>query len=270
MTNTFRTRITDILDAQGIAYRLLPHREAVFTVEAAAAQRGVILAEMVKSILMCDRGDHYVMACVPGASRVDPKAVQAALGPEWRRLHFASAKEILAVTGCVQGAVSPIGLPDEVPVLFDEAIGRLARCNISSGDPLCGLELAVADLIRVARGQLARISQAAWYKYHWHPNSKEILMALHPLAGKPAPRELLVNVPRLVSAYYTDHPDPAEPAHAVAFGTSGHRGSSLSYSFNEDHILAITPGHLRVPRRPGDQPGHCSSAWTPTRCPSRR
>lgn len=65
-------------------------------------------------------------------------------------------------------------------------------------------------------------------------------MALHPLAGKPAPRDLLINVPRLVSAYYTMHPDPAEPAHRVAFGTSGHRGSSLNCSFNEDHILAIS------------------------------
>ena len=61
------------------------------------------------------------------------------------------------MTGCVQGAVAPIGLPDDVPVIFDEAIGRLTRCNISSGDPLCGLELAAADLIRVAHGRLAAI-----------------------------------------------------------------------------------------------------------------
>lgn len=65
-------------------------------------------------------------------------------------------------------------------------------------------------------------------------------MALHPLAGKPAPREILVNVPRLVSAYYTDHPNPANPAHAVAFGTSGHRGTSLACSFNDDHIAATS------------------------------
>ncbi|MBN1135646.1 MAG: phosphoglucomutase, alpha-D-glucose phosphate-specific, partial [Anaerolineae bacterium] len=63
-------------------------------------------------------------------------------------------------------------------------------------------------------------------------------MRVHLLAGKLAPRELLVNVPRLVSAYYTRRPDPENPAHRVAFGTSGHRGSSLSHSFNEDHILA--------------------------------
>jgi phosphoglucomutase len=64
-------------------------------------------------------------------------------------------------------------------------------------------------------------------------------MAIDPRAGQPAPRELLINIPRLVSAYYTYHPDPGEPAHRVAFGTSGHRGTSLEYSFNEDHVLAI-------------------------------
>lgn len=64
-------------------------------------------------------------------------------------------------------------------------------------------------------------------------------MAPHPLAGKPAPRELLVNVPRLISAYYTGKPDASVPEQQVTFGTSGHRGSSLLTSFNEDHILAI-------------------------------
>ncbi len=61
----------------------------------------------------------------------------------------------------------------------------------------------------------------------------------NPFAGKKAPQELLVNVPALVSAYYTYKPDPDEPTHQVAFGTSGHRGVSTEYSFNEDHILAI-------------------------------
>jgi phosphoglucomutase len=64
-------------------------------------------------------------------------------------------------------------------------------------------------------------------------------MSIHPLAGKPAPRELLVDVPALISAYYARHPDPAAAAERVAFGTSGHRGSSLHTSFNEDHILAV-------------------------------
>lgn len=61
-----------------------------------------------------------------------------------------------------------------------------------------------------------------------------------PLAGKPAPRSLLIDVPRLITAYYTDVPDPEVAAQRVAFGTSGHRGSSLSTSFNDAHIAAIT------------------------------
>lgn len=64
-------------------------------------------------------------------------------------------------------------------------------------------------------------------------------MALSPLAGQPAPRELFTNIPRLISAYYTYHPEPENPAHQVAFGTSGHRGTSSEGSFNEDHILAV-------------------------------
>ena len=58
-------------------------------------------------------------------------------------------------------------------------------------------------------------------------------------AGKQAPKEMLVSVPKLVSAYYTDRPSPDEPGTMVAFGTSGHRGSSFKRSFNEAHILAI-------------------------------
>ena len=65
-------------------------------------------------------------------------------------------------------------------------------------------------------------------------------MGISPLAGKPADPSLLVNVPRLVTAYYTRRPDPAVPAQRVSFGTSGHRGSALDNAFNEAHILAIT------------------------------
>ena len=63
---------------------------------------------------------------------------------------------------------------------------------------------------------------------------------ISPLAGKPAPRSSLVDIPKLVSAYYTGRPDPAEPAQRVAFGTSGHRGNAFDNSFNEHHVLAIT------------------------------
>jgi phosphoglucomutase len=65
-------------------------------------------------------------------------------------------------------------------------------------------------------------------------------MAVSPAAGKPADPRTLVNVPRLVTAYFTERPDAGVPAERVAFGTSGHRGSALRRSFNEEHILATT------------------------------
>jgi len=63
---------------------------------------------------------------------------------------------------------------------------------------------------------------------------------ISPLAGKPAPVSILVDVASLVDAYHARRPDPSVPAQRVVFGTSGHRGSSLDTAFNEDHILAIT------------------------------
>src|ERR1044071_552214 len=65
-------------------------------------------------------------------------------------------------------------------------------------------------------------------------------MRIHPAAGKPADPATLVNIPRLISAYFVERPDPSVRAQQVSFGTSGHRGSSFDNSFNEWHILAIT------------------------------
>ncbi|HYE99725.1 MAG TPA: phosphoglucomutase, partial [Planctomycetota bacterium] len=65
-------------------------------------------------------------------------------------------------------------------------------------------------------------------------------MSTHPRAGKPAVPADLVHVPRLVTAYYAERPDPSVKSQRVAFGTSGHRGSALKRSFNEAHILAVT------------------------------
>ena len=76
-------------------------------------------------------------------------------------------------------------------------------------------------------------------------------MVVHELAGKPVPRKLLANIPRLVSAYYTHKPDVSDPAQRVTFGTSGHRGSSLKSSFNEDHILAISQAICEYRRSKG-------------------
>jgi phosphoglucomutase len=74
---------------------------------------------------------------------------------------------------------------------------------------------------------------------------------ISPLAGKPAPASLLVDVPRLVTAYYTELPDPAIAVQRVVFGTSGHRGSSFEASFNERHVLAITQAICQYRKKQG-------------------
>jgi phosphoglucomutase len=65
-------------------------------------------------------------------------------------------------------------------------------------------------------------------------------MSVHPRAGQPAESQDAIDVPRVVLSYYTEHPDPEVPEQRVAFGTSGHRGSSLRTAFNEDHIVATS------------------------------
>jgi phosphoglucomutase len=74
---------------------------------------------------------------------------------------------------------------------------------------------------------------------------------IHPLAGQPAPASMLVNVPRLITAYYSERPDVGVAAQRVAFGTSGHRGSSFDLSFNEHHVLAITQSICTYRRQHG-------------------
>jgi phosphoglucomutase len=72
---------------------------------------------------------------------------------------------------------------------------------------------------------------------------------IHPLAGQAAPAASLTDIPRLITAYYTERPDPAIAAQRVAFGTSGHRGSSFDSSFNEFHVLAISRAICEYRRR---------------------
>ncbi|MEO8029933.1 MAG: phosphoglucomutase (alpha-D-glucose-1,6-bisphosphate-dependent) [Gemmatimonadota bacterium] len=76
-------------------------------------------------------------------------------------------------------------------------------------------------------------------------------MRVDPRAGKPATPDMLVNVPRLITEYYSRTPDPSVPAQRVSFGTSGHRGSSLDCAFNESHILAITQAICEYRARQG-------------------
>jgi phosphoglucomutase len=89
-------------------------------------------------------------------------------------------------------------------------------------------------------------------------------MTVSPKAGKPAEPAILIDVPKLVHAYYTGRPDPSVIAQRVVFGTSGHRGCSLENSFNEAHILAITQAICLYRKQQGID-GRYTSVSTRTR-----
>ena len=93
-------------------------------------------------------------------------------------------------------------------------------------------------------------------------------MPISPLAGKPAPKELLVDLTRLEQEYYERRPDLGNPNQLVSFGTSGHRGSPLHGSFTEAHILAITQAICDY-RRSRVTMAHSTWVRTHTRCPGR-
>ncbi len=76
---------------------------------------------------------------------------------------------------------------------------------------------------------------------------------INPLAGHPAPAASLVDIPRLITAYYSERPDPGIAGQRVSFGTSGHRGSSFDLSFNEWHVLAISQAICEHRRHRGIQ-----------------
>ncbi|MFZ9407678.1 MAG: YbaK/EbsC family protein [Burkholderiaceae bacterium] len=134
------------LAAKGVQVRRLPHLRAAPTVALAAAERGVPEHEMIKCILLKDRQERFVLACLAGNAELDTQKVREAW-PDLTRLSFSSPQEITRVTGHTLGSVAPLSLVESIPVVFDSGLQGLPRVNISSGDPRLGLELALADLI---------------------------------------------------------------------------------------------------------------------------
>lgn len=142
------TGVMRVLSAQGVAFRLLPHLREAPTVALAAAERGVPEHEMIKCILLKDRQSRFVLACLAGDADLDTQKVRSAM-PELSRLSFSTPDDITRVTGHVLGSVAPMSLREAIPVVLDRDLQRLERVNISSGDPRLGLELRLADLLRV-------------------------------------------------------------------------------------------------------------------------
>lgn len=148
--NRLDTTVTRLLLLHEIQYRILAHSNVALTIEAAAEARGVSPSEMIKCLVFLPRkGPRIVVACLPGSERLSMPKLRAASGTKEFR---SSTREMIAkAVGFPVGAIPPIALPEDAMVLVDTAVLRKSMVNISSGDPLAGLELLPHDLRKVLR-----------------------------------------------------------------------------------------------------------------------
>ena len=153
-----QTIVTKILDENKIDYLIKPHSRKVFTCEEAAAERGVKVEQIVKCMLVRTPDDNHFIALIPGNRHLDLKCFAKLLG--YKKISIASKDEVQKATGYPVGAISPIGIKRKnVGLFMDEILKKQDRVAISSGRPDAGLELSVADLIRLLNPKIVSISK---------------------------------------------------------------------------------------------------------------
>ncbi|GEK13820.1 aminoacyl-tRNA deacylase [Aliivibrio fischeri] len=155
MMSKLQTSVTDLLDKEQIPYRLLPHKTPAISVQDAAEQRGVSPSQMVKTIVLRDMGGQLALACVPGDQQVDPKKVRQLLN--CRRMTCVTASDVKAITGFDIGTINPIINTASIPIFLDSHFQKYQLVNISSGDRMAGLEIALADLCYLCQPTLASL-----------------------------------------------------------------------------------------------------------------
>ncbi|WNJ96216.1 YbaK/EbsC family protein [Vibrio ruber] len=149
MNPELNTQVLEFLRQQQVPHRLLLQSQTAVTIEATARLRGVRPAQMVKCVLLRDMSDRYALACVPGHLSVAPQKVRSYLG--WRRMTCATSEQVLQVTGYPVGAVTPLLLKTDIPILFDPAISQEPEVTISSGSLHAGIAIQTQDLITLVQ-----------------------------------------------------------------------------------------------------------------------
>jgi Cys-tRNA(Pro) deacylase len=152
------THAIRVLDEKGIPYRLLLHAHKAMNVEEAAAERGVPIRQVVKSLLVRRPDRRHVLALVRGDRRLSLKKLARVSGV--KSLEMAPPSDVPRITGYQIGAVAPLGLRrSDVPVFVDHHVLKEPRVSISAGRHDAGLELDTKDLIRAVGGQVADITE---------------------------------------------------------------------------------------------------------------
>jgi len=144
------TPVTTALDSLQIQYRLFTHPGPVSSLEQAAAERGQRPEQVVRSILFRLDQCRFAMVLVAGPSQVDWRTLRKQLGQS--RLSMASEEEVLAVTGYQTGAVSPLGLPQPLPIYIDDSVSSEEEVSLGSGLRGTTVILRTADLLGAVPG----------------------------------------------------------------------------------------------------------------------
>ncbi len=153
-----RTHAVRALDEKGIPYRLLTHAHKATNVEEAAAERGVPVCQIVKSLLVRRPDKGHVLALVRGDRRLSLRKLARIVGV--KALDMAPPADVPRITGYRIGAVAPLGLRrEDVPVFVDHHIMEEPRVSISAGRHDVGLELSTEDLVRAVDGQIVDITE---------------------------------------------------------------------------------------------------------------
>jgi prolyl-tRNA editing enzyme YbaK/EbsC (Cys-tRNA(Pro) deacylase) len=145
--------LLELLDAEGVEYRLTRH-EPVATSEAAAAIRGVDLATGAKAMLVKGR-DGFALAVLGADRKVDWKLLAPLVGKNPR---FATPEELLELTGLSKGAVPPIGSLYELRTIYDESLLEVETVNFNAGTHTESVSMRRDDLIRIGGGEVAAFS----------------------------------------------------------------------------------------------------------------
>jgi Cys-tRNA(Pro)/Cys-tRNA(Cys) deacylase len=145
-----KTPVTEKLDKLQINYKVKLHNKPVYTSEAAAAERGVRLSQIVKTLLFIDSSDRLIIAVVPGDRRINLKKLKKALGV--KKLGFVDKETVAERLALVAGAIAPVSdFFEGRPIFIDPSVFDEAVVDISSGDPCVGIELTSEDLRKILK-----------------------------------------------------------------------------------------------------------------------
>jgi Cys-tRNA(Pro) deacylase len=149
------TTVTDYLDQQGVAYTIKTHSRPALTCETAAAERGVRVSQIVKCMIGETETGQVVVMLLPGDKTLKSSKARKFLGA--KSLQLVPPPRLAEEFGLTVGAISPVQLLDRSTILMDPSVLDEKTVDISSGDPLAGVELAAADLRDVLDARLVEM-----------------------------------------------------------------------------------------------------------------